>query len=240
MKFTRIIALALVGIMLVFTLGACGSDAAAVTATVTIKDQNDVVLRENIAVSVEEGQDYLEALIDAVDGDEACAYDYPEGGAFNSITVDEVVYAEYAVDEETGSSYYWGIESLNGELVDMSINAAVVNGDTIVFKYMATESTLATITVYDEDRNPIIEEVKVEVGKESISIAQAVALACEDEGVECEVDDDVIVAVDACRAGETDTQNAYWTYTKNGKGAKEGDSVKKDDVVEIKFVVEAK
>lgn len=241
MKLTRIIALAMVGIMLVFSLAACGGKTPAVNVTVTILDQNDEVLRESIAVSVDEGQTYLDALIAVIEADATGEYDYPEDGEFKSITIDEVTYAEGYEDPDTGASYYWGLASLNGEAADISVNTVAVEGDVVVFKYLSTDSTLVTVSIYDEEGNAIVEEEKVEVGDESITAAIAVKSACENAGVACELngDESAVLDIGECVTVDTETQKAYWTFTKNGSKADDSTKVKKDDVLEVKFVVEA-
>ena len=266
MKLTKLISLMVSAIMLVLTIASCGAGGK-ISASVTILGKDGETLVEKTTVKLDNGMRYDEALVIAVEGLSGCEYDYPAGGEFKSITIFGETYAQDAKDED-GAVYYWGIETLNGkteaEAVDQSAEGSesaedqsadsanlgfalsdkVVDGDDIVFRYMATDSTKATISIYNENGDAIIESASVDVKEygKNLSIAQIVKNACDAENIECAISSDgksIKNITSDCVTLDNDTQTSYFVF-QDAKTNKEVTKIKAGDNIKVVYKVEVK
>ena len=264
MKFTKLISLMMAAVMLVLTMASCGAGGQ-ISASVTILGKDGETLVEKTTVKLDNGMKYDEALVIAVEGLSDCEYDYPAGGEFNSITIFGETYAQDAKDD-TGAVYYWGIETINGKteaeavaeaaaaetaegeaapaILGYALSEAVADGDDIVFRYMATDSTKATISIYDENGKAILEAASVEVKEygKNLSIPQVIKNACDEANIECAISNDgksVKNITSDCVTLDNDTQKAYFVF-QDAKTNKEVTKIKAGDSIKIVYKVEVK
>ncbi len=134
MKISRILALALAGIMLIFTLASCSAAAQPITVTVKItpdvNDPDSTIL--DMAVELQSNNP---TVLDAfIEGCTIAEFDFTLDAAGESV-VDIDEYKDYT-DAETNTTYYWyytvnGVEPESGKAYDN----AVADGDVIEYIY---------------------------------------------------------------------------------------------------------
>lgn len=134
MKFTRILALALVALMAALCLASCGAETINVKLTIECGDAGDYpFVLEGVTVPLKSNDPtVLQAFI------EGCIVNEIE----YTLTEDEKgvkdigEYKDY-VDTETNTTYYW-LYTVNGEEPnDRAADHIVADGDVVVFTYTA-------------------------------------------------------------------------------------------------------
>ena len=132
MKLSRILAIALAGIMLVLALASCGAEPIEVTVKVTpdINDSSSTIIDMPVTLTVA-NPTVLDAFIEACT---VAEYEYTLDNAAQSV-VDIDVYKDYT-DAETNTTYYWyytinGVEPTSGKASEN----AVANGDVVEYIY---------------------------------------------------------------------------------------------------------
>ena len=126
MKFTRILALVLVGVMLALSMASCGgASTTSVTFKVTIKETG-----EQIADVVVEVPGKEPTILDAIAlASERCEFTYELNNSGTSV---ESI-GDYAMiyDEETGYHYSWYF-TLNGAEPESSASITVLSQDDVI------------------------------------------------------------------------------------------------------------
>lgn len=133
MKLTRILALALVGVMAVLCLASCGATAPTITVTLKINCGDPsfpVILDVPVAIK-SENPTVLEAFIEGCVVNEM---DYSLD-ASEEFVVDIDQYKDYT-DAETNTTYYWYF-TVNGEepKSGKAVNTPIADGDVIEYIY---------------------------------------------------------------------------------------------------------
>ncbi len=132
MKLSRVLAIAMAGIMLVLTLASCGAEPIEVTVKVTpdINDANSTIVDMSVSLNMA-NPTVLDALIEACT---AAEYEYTLDNAAQSV-VDIDVYKDYT-DSETNTTYYW-YYTINGEepTSGKAAENAVADGDVVEYIY---------------------------------------------------------------------------------------------------------
>ncbi len=132
MKLSRVLAIAMAGIMLVLALASCGAEPITVTVKVTpdINDSDSTILDMSVTLNMS-NPTVLDAFIE---GCTIAEYEYTLDDAAQSV-VDIDVYKDYT-DSETNTTYYWyytinGTEPTSGKASEN----VVADGDVVEYIY---------------------------------------------------------------------------------------------------------